>query len=196
MTYTPDTPLPTDLPSYSQGIFRTNFNELNTIFSENHFTFNDATVAKRGKHNFVTLPVRAGDPGGLGATEIALFCENLSIGDPATPTELVMKRGGGSRIYLSGPEPTKASDGCSFLPGKLLIQWGTEKVPSGSSGNINFTETFSAHPYSITVTPIRSAGAGTMNIYVLDGSITSSRFRTENSGSGAHDIYWIAIGPQ
>lgn len=203
MTYTPDVPLPTDLPSDSQQTFRTNFNELNTIFDENHFTFNYTTDSYRGKHRFVNFPLRDVDPGGLpgesglGPTEIGLFNENLIRGDHSKPTELFMKRGGADEICLSGPEPHRSGTaGMTFLPGKLLLQWGSTNVPQHSSPNIDFYTDFGAAPYSITITVIRSAGSGTMNVYVLDGSVSASSFKTENTGSGAHDIYWMAIGKQ
>lgn len=193
MTYTPDVPLPTDLPSDSQQTFRTNFNQLNTIFTENHFAFNDPTASLRGKHNWVTFPVRAADPPGLGATEIGLFCENLTLGDGTTPTELVMKRGGGSRIYLTGPEPSAVANGYTFLPGKLLIQWGKDTAASGDTAhsfNINFT----GNAYSVVVTVDHNSSTATS--FNLSATPSNSGFRIRNGDSSGHTFYWIAIGHQ
>ena len=193
MTYDPGIPNPTDTLSTSQGQIKTNFGQINTVFTKNHFAFDDAIVANRGKHNFVTIPVRNADPGGLSASEIALFCENISLGNPATETELVMKRGGGNRIYLSGPEPDfGANNGSTFLPGKLLLQYG-KKTASPGSNTFAYHVNFSSPAFSVVLT-IDTTGTGDYQMYVTN--IQANTFDVQLNASSGKDFRWIAIGPQ
>lgn len=84
MTYKPGTPLPTDRPSISQGDLKTNFGQLNTIFKANHFEYDWATVADRGKHRFVTFVKQAADPVITG-TDWATFVKNTTFGAVSGP---------------------------------------------------------------------------------------------------------------
>ena len=62
MTYSPNIPQAADIPSQSQSQILTNFQQLNTIFSRDHFAFDDATSNLRGHHQFVQLTRQAADP--------------------------------------------------------------------------------------------------------------------------------------
>ena len=189
MVFNPNIPQGTDAPSASQSQLLTNFQQVNTIFALNHYAFNDATAGLRGMHRAVVLEAQAAGPA-TSATQGALYSKIIS-GQP----NLVWRRlNSGPEIQMtSNLTPIIAATGYTMIPGGLVLQWGTVHVAGGSSANIPFPLVFGAVPYSITVTTIRSAGAGTMNIYVLNGSVTATKFQTESTG-GAHDIYWMAIG--
>jgi hypothetical protein len=191
MTYYPTIPQPGDKPSSSQAQILSNFTVLNTTFGLNHYAFNSGVNA--GKHKYSTYFNQAAGPA-TGATEGALYCKLQS----ARSGLYFRRESSGSEILMTNKTtPVVAASGCSFLPGGLLIQWGTISVPVGDSGNFNFPAAFSATPYSIQLTFIRSAGASSTNaVYVTSGQVTSTRFRTTTVGTaGAHDVYFMAIGP-
>lgn len=132
------------------------------------------------------------DPPAIANTFI-LYCKQDSTGLP----QLYGCDQTGRILQISSRlTPNNVANGYTWLPGDLLMQWGKVSVPSGTSGNITFPLAFAAVPYNVQITIIRSAGAGSNSIYVLDASVTATRFKTENTGSGAHDIYYMAIGPK
>jgi len=59
MTFDSNIPAANDLLSVSQGDIQTNFSQINTIIAVDHYEFNNATVANRGKHKSVVLPEAA-----------------------------------------------------------------------------------------------------------------------------------------
>lgn len=74
MSYDPQIPQPNDdMGQVSQPGLLTNFGQLNTVFDQNHETFNAAS--NRGKHKFIQLPGQADDPEAA-TTEIVLFAKD------------------------------------------------------------------------------------------------------------------------
>lgn len=192
MTYTPGIPAPTDRPSVSQGQIRTNFTQLNTIFADNHYAFNDATVALRGKHRTVILQQQAADPATT-AQQGALYTKEYS----SSPNLYWRRKSSGDAILMTANyTPLKAEDGYTFLPGGLLLQWGNDHVNGELNTNINFPVAFKGVPYSISVTLFRSSGSTTPQaFYVVNSPApTASRFTVWKSGGG-QDFTWMAIGP-
>lgn len=120
MTYNPNIPLGTDFPSQSRSQFLTNFGQLNTLFGADHFPFNYATVALRGRHQFVTLEQQAAGPATSG-TQVALYSKAA-----AGATNLFMRRAtSGTEVQLSSnADPIVATSGQTFLPGGLVMKWG------------------------------------------------------------------------
>ena len=95
MTFNPNIPQATDLTSASQSQILTNFSQLNTIFDVDHVTYDNATVANRGKHDKSTYIEQGADPA-TSANEVALYSKDLS-----TVSTLYMRKessgtGGGS----------------------------------------------------------------------------------------------------
>lgn len=74
MSFNPAIPAANDLLSQSQADLQTNFNQANVLFAINHVTFNDATVADRGKH--IALLIKAGVAPVTGAGEGGLYVFN------------------------------------------------------------------------------------------------------------------------
>lgn len=196
MTYNPAIPQASDQPSLSQGQMLINFGQLNTIFDSNHYTFNYATVADRGKHKYASFMNQAAGPV-TGATECALYAK-LS----AAHSNLFWRReSNGTEIQMSSNiNPTwgvvgTTGKGMSFLPGGLLIQWGYKLVPSLSSTNTGFVTAFSASPYSIQVSMERTATSSAQQVYIIEGSVGPGSFNIYHTASAAHYVYWMAIGP-
>lgn len=96
MTFNPNIPAANDLINQSQAQLQTNFSQANTIFDVDHVTFDDATVADRGKHRQCTYPELGGGPTTL-ANEGAVY--TLA---GAAETELYYRReSNGEEVQLS-----------------------------------------------------------------------------------------------
>lgn len=192
MSYNPNIPQATDRPSVSQGQFLTNFQQLNTVFSNDHVAFNNATVANRGKHKKVTL-ISSSTPT-TDPTDLALYSQTVG----GVVKWFFMYPNTGSIVQLSlGTAPLSAASGYTWLAGGMMMQWDKViNVPVGTSGNISFPVAFASTPYSITCTFSRSATSNVQSVYVLSGSVNLNNFKMVTAGTTTpHDVYYIAIGP-
>lgn len=191
MTYNPNIPQPTDTLSASQPQLLTNFSQLGSIFAIDHVPYTNGTVGDRGKHNKLTF-TRQGVDYVANASE-SLFYQK----DNAGVACVYYSRTAAPNFLLIGRTyPVNAAIGCSMLPGGLVIQWGIFNAPGAAeSGDINFANAFAAPPYSIVTTMIRNSNSSA-SVYVVTGSVTAARFHVRNTDAGAHDIYWMAIGPE
>jgi len=191
MTYYPTIPQAGDIPAQSQSQFLSNFTEIDTDFGRDHVALTDADAASRGFHNHTTLPVQVAAPATT-ATQVALYCKNDVTGHP----NLYFRRpSSGNEIELTAHEnPVIANNGCTFLPGGILIQWGIAAIPIVSGGivTIVFPSAFAAPgPYSIIVTP-------------YNASLAATTLAVEHFTVNTFDLYssrtnisacWIAMGP-
>lgn len=183
MSYNPNIPLSTDRPSQSQGQILTNFQQLDSIFAINHVTFDDATVANRGKHTYVTLIDETATPPTPSGTDIALYSAVAS-----GVNELFYIQGAvGTPIQITGA----GSPGSSFE-----IRGGTFTYPLGSLPNpvtITFSSPFPTSVVSVVITPTNIQGPD-LRLYV--SSQTVAHFIVTPRGtSGANATFnYIAIG--
>lgn len=186
MTYNPSKPAPNDLLSDSQLDIQTNFSVANTSFGKNHFPFDDATV-NNGKHKFVQMPNSAALPAGLAALEGTLYTKLNS-----TVSELYYSPDASTDEYqltrtISASFATFATNpGWSFLPGGLLIQFGSVSASSAGTA-ITFPVTFTSAVYSLTIGITNTSGARI-------SSISNSGATFVNNGSGPTTVYWTVIG--
>lgn len=196
MTYNPAIPQPNDILSQSQSQIQTNFAQADTIFDLNHVTFDNASVASRGKHRRVDL-IRVAAPGSI-ATEAVVY-QKLA----GASSNLFMQRDGvATEIQLTGPNPLIAATGESFLPGGLLIKWGI------TSGTGDDSKTFAglgltAFPTACfgVQTQIVNAGGGptTVNQFVSMRGVSATGFtftatRRVDKLSDTVSFYFFAIG--
>jgi hypothetical protein len=183
MTYNPNIPQATDIPSQSQGQFLTNFGQLNTIFDVDHVPFNDGTAANRGKHDKSTYVEQGADPT-TSANEMALYTK-----DNAGANTLYMRQeSNGSVIQMSGAAPTAAINGSTFLPGGLILKWG-QVVPNSSPTSVVFPTAFPGNLYSITLTINNNAPGFSATV---DGSSNTGFDLYTNKLVATH--FYIAIG--
>lgn len=196
MVYQQNIPGPTDLISDSQGDLQGNFQAIKAAFDINHVTFD---ASGQGKHKFVEMPNQgiapAGNPSGA-ANEFTLFSQQTSVGNIQ---QLWYKRNNEASSYqLTSTNPNPITNGHSFLPGGLLIQWGqVVGAPSLTDPvTITYPTSFSAAPFSLQVTPVRD-GTSARGIYIknLGAQYTASSAVIRIEGTGINALLWIAIGP-
>ena len=183
--------------------FRANFTAMNTAFSADHTQFDSGVnVGLHKKISFIgnsPAIVIPATPSGItllanssGSNYTLSYVENNGF---VTSTE-VQLTGKNPPIPIVSPVVGQFS-GCSNLPGGLMIQWGyIQAFGPGLSANIVFPRPFSVNPYSITLTGIKAYDIGVSGngFFVETGLVSTTKFKAMNTGGGAHDMYWMAIG--
>lgn len=84
MVYNRNIPQPNERPSQTQPKLLENFGQLATVFDANHATYDDPTIADRGKHKFVTLQRQTAPPAVTG-TDAVFFASKPTIGAQSAP---------------------------------------------------------------------------------------------------------------
>lgn len=193
MTFDPNIPQANDIISVSQGEIQTNFSQLNTIFDVDHVTFNDVTASNRGKHDKATFVNQAADPV-TAANELAVYAKDVG----GTPSLFIRQQSNGTVYQFSGPTPSASASGHTWLPGDLLLQWGTNNALWNGTNSITFPIAFSAPAFSVTANMLFVNT--TIREFVLLSSIGAASWtpRLIEDGGGnvgnARTIYWMAIG--
>lgn len=193
-SFTQNVPLSNQFPSTSQPPMLQDNQYLFAFGDRDHeFTENSAN-AEDGTHKQVTLSNHA-TPGFAGADSV--LYANLANGE----SNLFFNNAGidGQLTSFKTGVPTNAANGCSCLPGGLLIQWG---IATGVWNNVNtvtFPVAFSAPAYCVTASEaFISAG---IRQFVQISTIAATTFKpvlqtsTGSIVTGALVIYWTAIGP-
>lgn len=186
-----------------------NFQQLDTSFGVDHVTFSSQT-AQNGYHTSIHLnPVSTtatNPPNNQPViTPVAtagygqLFSASINDGIN-TDTALYFLTGGNRLMQLTrnfAPITTSTTNGATFLPGGMIMQWGLVTVTGTLA--INYAVPLSAPAYSIQLTQFNS-GASSIREFLQVFATSSSSFTirvidTNGTVSGSpQSIYWIAIG--
>jgi hypothetical protein len=178
VTYNPNIPQSNERPSVSQSKILTNFQQLNTVFDEDHLTFNASE--NNGKHKAIHLR-EVSDPTTI-SNELGLYVKETD-----SISELWLRReSNGTKIQLTSKNPTKATAGQTFLPGGIILKWGNSSV--GAGGDISFPTQFPTACLNVQATVEDSSA-----IYVSVKNISKTKFTTTLSRS-ANSVRWLAIG--
>lgn len=146
MTFQPNIPLATDLISVSQTDIKNNFSAIGTTFDVNHVDFN---ASGAGKHKFAEFPNQGSDPVGAG-NEMTLFSKLI-----AGASQLFYKRNNAvTSFQLTGADPLAAANGSTFLPGGLILKWGTYTLAAGTNSTpvVFAGGAFPTNCFSLTIT--------------------------------------------
>jgi hypothetical protein len=187
MTYNKDIPQSTDIQSASQGQLLINFQQLQSIFDANHYTWDFATVATRGMHRFATFESQATAPAST-ATQNALYSKTVS----AAPQLFFRRASSGTEVQMTATaDPVIATTGQSFLPGGVIVKWG-QVTATSSPYTITFSTAFPTTCLFGMVCPFSSSAAAVLPYVSTWGasSITVAR----GTGTGNYAVTWIAIG--
>lgn len=191
MVYTPSTPTASQFISISQPLIQENFSQANTIFGANHVEFDSTDVANQGKHTFVSMIEQSSDPT-TAVNEIALYTKDLG----GINTLYMRKESDGTVIQLSGADPLAAASGYTFLPGGIILQWGTGHAEG--TGHVNtFPIAFPNNCFSVTLTGDSTGdGRSILRVWSKSQANFTAVTRRGDSGTqdGAADLYFIAIG--
>lgn len=185
--YTANIPQPGDNPSQSQDQILQNFQSLQNALDKNHVTLSDTT--NRGLHKFLQMPEQGSDPS-TAVNELAWYCKDVG---GIAPRFFMRQENNGTVIQMTGIDPLIATTGYTFLPGGLLLQWGTTAVSAAPAAtNIFFPVAFSANCFNVSITPVRNST--NVDVVYLSGKNTTNFTCRNTSSAGITSINWIAIG--
>lgn len=190
MTFNASIPQPNDLISQSQAQIQTNFSQSNTAFGIDHTAFD--VVSNQGKHKKSTYVEQAANPA-TSANEVAVYSKELS----GASTLYLRKENNGTVIQMSAQDPTIAASGSSFLPGGVIIKWGSATVTNTQT--VNFASAFPTACWQVILQPINNGAVTVANDYVYVASSSTTGFnatgvrRTSLVGNTVTFSY-IAIG--
>lgn len=200
--YTNDIPNPPNAPSVDVPNMKINTNSISGIISTDHIGFG---LSNGGAHNQVQIANTGGINGQIPAGLIGNGFETLYSSNTQGNGELWFVRGSDATgTQLTGPGvPSATSNGYTFLPGGILIQWGIQ-TGTATSGTVNFVSdgnrNFPNECWIVTIGPKynSSSGAPTSAVtYTVDQkTISNTQFDWILVGSQTNfkGFYWIAIG--
>ena len=210
MAYKANIPQPTDNLSVSQNDLLNNFAQLDTTMGVNHFRFSD-TSGNTGKHSFVEMVKLASVPT-ISAGEGAFYTKTASSitnafytadtgGKEYQLTRCIDASFARFGAFFTDPAPpagTVSKFGWTFLPGGLLLQYGTISGTAPTSlpatATVNFPVAFNNVPYSITMTVNRDTPADARNSISRTTPPTNTQFTFIISAATAQALFWMAIG--
>lgn len=202
-------------PSDDQPLMQQNNNSTSGIIGIDHFTFQ---TANGGYHQQATLMNRVSIPTTIGATRGVIYTKkttnsaagmesSLFYTPDATSNEYQLTRTitagfasfGTNAPYGSPPAGATFTGGWTFLPGGLLLQYGTvafnPKVSNFSSFLVPFPIPFTNIPFSATSSANNTTGAGVNVNSSLNYSATQLSLSFSSSTAMVlASIKWMAIG--
>ena len=201
-TYTPDTPIASHTPANDQPQMLANFQylipgigsnpaNLTGVQRDHNMTLLSSTPGD-GTHRQVTFNNLAASPGFTGAncvlySKVAQAVSCLFFDNNGTP------------VQLSSVPPVITTTGGTWLPGGLLMIWGTGSGTTGAT--INFHTKLQNPAFSnpaLFVSVVATSGPpGNGSAGVVGGSISATSFRILNTSgvAGSFNFMYIAIGP-
>lgn len=185
ITYIPDIPDGPHNPSDDQPDMKTNTNNINAIIGVDHVPFN---VNQSGYHKVIRFQNQLANPTPNGFGQLYTRTRN-------SDNQLFYETSSGTVFQITST-PSAITDGYTFLPGGILMQWGIVPFPGGSGG-VTFNIPFPSGnpPFVIQLTVLSSSDNRpcSVNNSILPSS-TSFGYLINTSGSGVSGLYWFAIG--
>jgi hypothetical protein len=167
---------------------RDNFSIAFNSFAVNHVDFNTLGT---GWHNLLTMSTLSVNPTLLGLTAGNLNVFSKLVAPNTLPQLFFAQSKTGTIYQLTGTSadatstPAPGTNGYTWLPGGLMIQWWTAKAPGAPA---NFPTAFPNNCYVITGNQTTNTGSLT----VIANSKT--QYTASRSSSPNVDCYFIAIG--
>jgi hypothetical protein len=189
LTYNMNVPFGPDYPGDDQPDMLTNTQSINSWVAVDHVGFNSSGPNfGAGIHKKVTLFNMAAP--GLGDGQGVLYA-NLIKGNSWPVWQNIL-----GSFNLMTDAPIAATNGAIYLPGGILLQWGT-KANAGATGSVTYNITpfpsgNAAFTIQLTAYTINS---GSSNRPASVITSTSAGFTYGiNSGNANDSLFWFAIG--
>lgn len=191
-TYIPNIPAASHNPSVDQPDMQINTNSTNQIIEVDHFSFN---VNNGGYHKKVSLVDNAGPfptPSGVGSVLYSGATNNLVFTNASLS-------GAGVQMTVASKPPIATVNGSTFLPGGLLLQWGTGVTAASPAPSIGFLDATFTYPFTTvfnaSAITLVTGSQKTTSLTLLNN--TTIRIRVTTSGgtqSPNETVYWMAVG--
>lgn len=195
-TYTPGYPPDGSSLGQTKATIRNNLDGTFETVGVDHINNNGQPGSKpAGYHNVVHMVPQGSDPGAVtGYGQLY----SKTINDVTSDQALFWETGAGLIAQLTtNLTPVAAVSGYTFLPGGLILQWGT--VSSTTSGDVTFATNnieFPSNCFVIWTQPFYSTPTPNGSATVGLRTITNASFHwnfISNSGSW-NGFFWIALG--
>lgn len=172
-------------PSADQPNMKTNTNSINSWVGIDHKGF---TTGQDGWHTLVHLVPQSSPAATLGIGE--LYSQTVNADQ-----QLFYQSGGGVITQLTGPTaPSIVTNGFTYLPGGLLMQWGsTNAVTSSASTTITFPTPFLSAVFSVQGTVVTN-DTSTVRFSLLNAATLTQFVTSQTSTSHFTLLYWMALG--
>ena len=198
MPYTRNVPQANDIISNTQEPILSNFQAIDDLIQVDHIQFNSAN---QGKHNKVTMPIRATSPN-TAANELALYTRQSGVtGNP----EMVFRRhNNGSNVEFTTRQQVQqamntGSHGWTRLPSGVLLKWGrTQNLATNAFHTVNFAggEPAFTQVFNIQITPF--AGGANLPIVCTVTGIANTAFTVDirrlTANPATTSVFFYAIG--
>lgn len=191
--YNPDIPAGPNNPSNDQPLMQENTNSINGLIGVDHVSFN---LANGGYHTDIHFVPQSGDPatiGGIGQLYTKTVTGDQQLfyksggGNIAQMTRLITASQSTFGTYTNYIAPATTLGGWTFLPGGMLLQYGTLRTTSDTTAVV-FPVVFTTL-YSVQLTLASNAKP----LGVSAESTTGFNAVTNGIGAGIR-FYWIAVG--
>ncbi len=209
MAYQPNIPTGSVPLNQDYLSIKGNFQELNTQFLVDHVPLTDTSgIPPNGYHTFVHLvpfttptsvppsaqPVVTGVSGPAATAGFGqLFTVEVADGF-STDSSLYFLSGGGLLTQLTRNfQPLAvAAAGYTFLPGGLLLQWGTDTKFTG--GTTTFPKAFTAAAFAVVLTPTGVTPSANGIPAAVNKTSTGFNIGNATGLTQSYTYQWMAIG--
>ena len=186
-TYFSGIPVPTNSPSQDVSNMQQNTTTIGNWVVTDHVGFNNV---QGGQHKQITFSANETAPGLPNGSVSALF-PNLQ-GGQSWP---FWQNGLGTIQLISGM-PSAVTNGTTYLPGGIILQWGT--VTPTSSYPVSVSLSGFTNLFNVQFSPnrINTSAPGTIPfLWIPQSSFSNTGFQVfSTSGSATIGFYWLAIG--
>ncbi len=185
-TYNRDIPDTNNNPSVDQPNMKINTNSIDDIIDVDHFSFGENNG---GMHRVIHSVDNVSDPApvsGFGEYYAKTVGSNI---------EAFFQSATGIITQLTGPTaPSATSNGFVYLPGGIILQWGSSSSTS-SPVTRSFPTPFLNNVFTIVGNLTVSSSTGHVaTFYIRSNSLTDFTAIQADLSSSANGFYWIAIG--
>jgi hypothetical protein len=197
-TYTDNVPQAAQTISSTQVPILNNFGAINEIIGVDHVSFQDAI--NYGKHNKTSFPIQDSDQD-TSTNEMALYAKATTTTNGIElfyryPNNGTVVQYTGIAAAPSGGSSLAAASGYSYLPGGLILKWGSLSGNFSSSIVVSFP-TSGFPPYTTAVYSVQystKTGSATTYMPVINDVTLTSFTLSSYPGYTGQAVSWIAIG--
>lgn len=150
MTFTPNIPASGQTLGSSQPQILNNFAVLRSTIAVNHV---DVNATNPGTHTHVDLIAQSANP-----NPATGFVSHYSKTVGGVTQWFFQRENSGSVIQMSNGTPVASTNGQTFLPGGLILQYGSS-TSNSVSYSVSFNITFPTNIFSLVVTPQLTGGS-------------------------------------
>ncbi len=186
-TYTRGIPASSHNPSTDQSDMQVNNDSVDDLLLIDHYSFNNQANFS-GYHKKVSLVNNPGPfptPGGVGSV---LYGSN---NDWVFTTASLA--GAGVQMTVGTKPPIALANGSSFLPGGILIQWGTGNTVLGTLTQA-YTYAFSTFFSATATVGALGPGNSVISINTLNPAQITISTSNQSFQPNSVQVFWMAIG--